>query len=398
MSTVDWVAIAEVLTVGEAFGDDHPVPSETLKRSVPTRKKPQPAEFSGTRDEAMEVCDALVRASIARAPADWNLAMGLSGGRDSRHLLLAAESVDRPVSRIVCSEHWLRAQNAADETSARMLAERIGLPLEIAPQARDRYAAEWNKNLEVNLETTNHSWVMSFSQHLGSERPLLDGLNGGALLGRDPLTTAWVRLNGTRPPSRDEALDHARRNLVRHPRRRIKTWLNSPRLTNSVWTEAEERFTDRFQGYLDYPNPFQAWMYLERTPRGIALSPYVLMNNDRVLCPYYEDEMIAFGLSLPWAFTCEATFQEDLIRRTYPQVASVPYAHELADLDSEDLVVDAEQEHRSLASIVPHLRGHVSDQWLESWMSPADSGRGNRRMVLMAQALAWEESGRPLPL
>ena len=250
----------------------------------------------------------------------------------------------------------------------------------------------------MNLGTLSHSWVLSFAAYLGNRDPLLDGLNGGALLGRDPLTVAWVRDHGLRPPTPAEALDHARQQLFLRNRRRIKMWLTSSRLSGAVWREAERRFTDRFRLYLEYRNPFQAWIYLERTPYGIALSPYVLMGNDRVVCPYYTDDMIEFGLSLPWEFTCDATFQEDLMRRRYPHVAQVPYSHQLVASDSQEAIVDTDRERRSLSEILPHLRGHVADDWLERMAQPMVDRRGNRRMVLVAQALAWEKAGKPEPL
>lgn len=250
----------------------------------------------------------------------------------------------------------------------------------------------------MNLGTLSHSWVLSFAAYLGNRDPLLDGLNGGALLGRDPLTVSWVRDHGPRPPSPDEALEHARQQLFLRNRRRIKSWLTSSRLNGSVWREAEQRFIDRFSTYLEYPNPFQAWIYLERTPCGIALSPYVLMDNDRVVCPYYGQGIIEFGLSLPWELTCDATLQEDLMRRRYPHVARVPYSHQLVASDSQHALVDTDRERRSLSEILPHLRGHVSDDWLERMAEPVVDRRGNRRMVLVAQALAWEREGKPAPL
>ena len=133
-SAIDWVAIAEVLTIGEAFGDDRPVVDEVTSRSVPSRSRPQPGSFLGSREEALDRCDDLVREGIAQTPSDWQFSMGLSGGHDSRHLLVAAEAEGRPVRRAVCAEHWTLARSAADSAAANALADRLGMPLEIAPR------------------------------------------------------------------------------------------------------------------------------------------------------------------------------------------------------------------------------------------------------------------------
>lgn len=398
-SVIDWVAIAEVLTAGEAFGDDYPVPGAPLPREIPIRHFRQPTEqFTGSWEQAQDTCDSLIRAAIERSPSHWDFAIGLSGGHDSRHLLLATRAVGRSVSRAVCAEHWQRASTAADTAAARLLAHRLGIPLEIASQSPDRYAAEWDKNLLVNLTSTNHSWVLALARHMGNAQPILDGLNGGGLMCRDPLTVSWVDRYGDACPSADQAVEHVRDILFRHPRRRVSAWLSSPRLTPSIWREAEDRLVERFRRYLDYPNPFQAWIYLERTRRAMALVPYVLMGNDRVLCPYYDEEVGSFGLSLPWDITCRREFQEQMLARIYPDVADVPLNHRIEVRQTEALSVDPEAERRSLARIVPLLDQHVNPDWLAKRYQPAVQGRGNRRMVLVAEALAWEDSGRPGPL
>jgi hypothetical protein len=168
----------------------------------------------------------------------------------------------------------------------------------------------------------------------------------------------------------------------------MAAWLDSPRLRRPVWQEAEERLEHRFRRYLDYPNPFQAWSYLEHTRTGIALAPYVLMGNDAVICPYYDPRLISFGLSLPWSMSSVPTFQEQMLARAYPDVASVPYAHELPR-EEFGLAVDASLEAVSWAHLAPLLRGHVK----EDNTSRTSDHPGSRRMVLLAQALAWEERG-----
>lgn len=397
MSVVDWVSVAEVLAAGEVFGEDNPIPGHHLERPVPDLDVPPPeSEFSGTAVEALDAIDALVRDVLAEVPSEWELALGLSGGRDSRHLLLAAQAVDRPIGQFVTAQHWNPGASQADTQGARALAEELGLPLEIVPGGQDRYAAEWEKNRRLGLRTLNHSWLLPMADHLAGQRALLDGLNGGALLGRDSLTRSWLESHGSRAPTSGEALDHIVRRLVRGPRRRITSWLPSSRIDSRVWKEVEERLRQRFERYTDYPNPFQAWSYLEHARRGTALAPYGLMGNDRVICPYFDPRVVALGLSLPWAISSRPNLQVDMISRIYPQVAHVPYANDL-EVGEHALTVDADAENVSWSRISRIIQGHVS----EDTMRQVELGRGwhgNRRIVMVAQALAWEEVGHAATL
>lgn len=387
---IDWVALTQVLASGECYGPDEPVPGHVLPRSAPELIVPFPAEeFSGTWQEALETVDALVRQVLEETPADVGFSLGLSGGRDSRHLLMAARAVDRPVVECVTAQHWKPGASSADVQGAQALASALGLSLEVLPLARDRWAAEWEKNRLLGLRTVNHSWLLPMVQRLGSERPLLDGLNGGNLLGRDALTRTWVERHGAQRPLPGEALDHAMRHLLRAPRKRLASWLKSPRIERAVWKEAEERLESRFRSYLDYPNPFQAWSYLEHTRKGIALAPYVLMGNDDVVCPYYDARVASFGLSLPWSISSRPDFQVDMLARAYPEVASIPYAHDFPR-EATSLDVDVAAEAESWQRVAPWLRGHVD----EDFIGRQPGTPGNRRMVLLAQALAWEQQGQ----
>jgi hypothetical protein len=393
MSVVDWVSVAEVLVVGEAAGDDEPIPGHRMTGQIPSLDIQRPNEaFAGSKDEALDTIDALVKRAINGMQPDEEVALGLSGGRDSRHLLLARHARGPANWRLLTAQHWNPAASLADLQGAKALADELRLDFDIVPSGRDRYAAEWEKNRRLGLRTLNHSWMLPMAARVPKGATLLDGLNGGNLLGRDSLTRSWVETHGTQAPSAGAALDHVIRRLVRAPRKRVKAWLVSPNVNETVWREVEERVEERFLRYVDFPNPFQAWSYLEHTRRGIALAPFVLMEASNVVCPYFDPDVVSFGLSLPWNISSQPTLQVDMLSRLYPQVAHVPYAHDFDRTDGR-LDLDVEAEEVSWKRISPVLNGHVTENVINRTGASGHGWHGNRRVVLVAQALAWEERG-----
>jgi asparagine synthase (glutamine-hydrolysing) len=397
-AVVDWVGVAEVLILGETIGDDLPIPGHRLPRAVPRLDVPPPVEtFAGSAAEAMHTCDALIRDVISAAPADWEFDLGLSGGRDSRHLLLAAQATGRRIAGCVTAQHWNPDSSNADVQAAGMLAHALDLSVDVVPQVGDRFLAQWNKNRILGLRTRNHSWVLPMAAHLGARRPLIDGVNGGNMFGRDSLTMSWLSKNGFTRPTPEQAVDHVIQQKFTTARRRMKGWLTSPRLSREIWQETRQRIVDRFTRYLDYPNPFQAWSCLEHTANGIALAPYVLMDNDRVLCPYFDPTVVTFGLSLPWEISANPDFQQQMLTDIYPKVAHIPYSHEIRQA-APPLQFDAVSEAQSWAHILHEVSGHVHESAFNAEGPRPDGIHGNRRLVLLAQALRWERQGRPSDL
>ncbi|MFM9134786.1 MAG: hypothetical protein ACKOT0_05030 [bacterium] len=150
--------------------------------------------------------------------------------------------------------------------------------------------------------------------------------------------------------------------------------------------------------------PLQAWWILERARRGTSLLPLSLISSRRTVVPYFTPAMLSFALSLPWEISSDERFQDILLAEEYPDVADIPYAYELARSGDEPEPSDGPPEldhvaeERSWEIVLRALHGHANPAFIAARESPSDTGRGNRRMVLFAQALEWEAgNARPYP-
>lgn len=188
---LDDAALAVFLRIGEFLGDDTPfryvraVPPaarltwEEGRVTIESSRAVLPLRDIG-RDAAIDDYIEVFRAAMAKEPVDPSRTLiPLTGGRDSRHILLELHAAGL---RTPCAT--ARADPSTpneDIIVAAAVAEAAGVP-HIGIDIGDRYTDEIEKNLRTSLCTFEHFWVTPLIRHVASRSLVIyDGIAGDTL-------------------------------------------------------------------------------------------------------------------------------------------------------------------------------------------------------------------------
>ncbi|HYM25622.1 MAG TPA: asparagine synthase-related protein [Vicinamibacterales bacterium] len=332
---LDESALAVFLRVGFFVGDDTPFvgiraapPGGSLEwndghvhvRSGWTR----PVASDASRDDAIDRFAAMFADSIERRlnATTGPVAVPLSGGHDSRHILFAlCEAGCRP-DRAVTVEPYPPSQ-ADDVPLARALAERLGLPHVVVPRRGDRVAAESDKNALTSFCADEHVQFLPLRGHFErAPATLFDGLGGDVLSQSGRLEP---RLNAL-------FADHRVRDVA-------ETILGDanviePALNALLTADARRRFSreravsrvaEEAAKYADDPNPIASFFAASRMRREIALAPCAMLDvATAVWLPFLDAPLASFLLGLPFGLVRDRRLHTDLLARRYPRFNGVP--------------------------------------------------------------------------
>ncbi len=135
---------------------------------------PLPLPREMTRDEAVDAYIPLFREAVRRrlptgAPGAPELVMPLSGGRDSRHILLELVALGcRPGFCLTVRHHLPRVDQ--DAQFAAELAEALGLPQVVLDQTEPRLLAEQRKNLRTSFCSDEGTAFLALGDYLETHR------------------------------------------------------------------------------------------------------------------------------------------------------------------------------------------------------------------------------------
>lgn len=374
-ASLDWPAIAIQLAFGGFVEDDTPyvgikaLPLRTTLSWSQGRLIVEQRTFEIPRltlgyDEAKRRYLSTFREAVQRTLPVEGFALGLSGGRDSRHILLQLLDLGIEPTQLTTSGHYL-AGSDPDTMGATMVAERARFPITLVKPDPDRIRSELVKNELTEFASLAHSWGLQLGSAFTGQSVLYDGMNGGALFGRSPFVSALSDVSG-RPPHDVPGIAAAviERWFDRIIGRVEALFVESP-LPESVLEEARHRIEAALWNYEDAPSPARAFHYFNHTGRTIGLFTYGLMNADRVLCPFDDSEMVRLGLGLPWPISHNPRLQTEAIRDAFSQYADIPFAEEItgtassahwdreAESETASGILD-EQERLDLPALEPH--------------------------------------------
>lgn len=332
---LDTDAIAVFLTVGFYVGSDTPfkairaLPAAAELRwrdgrlHIGRRVQPSPSrENDLSRPAAVRQAAELVRNAVRRVLPDEEEAylFSLSGGHDSRHLLLELLDAGRPPRRCVTSHHHPHVWGG-DVPYAADVARSLGLQHEIVTPGRF-VAAEWHKNRMTSYCADEHAWYTAVTQAFeGRTRRSYDGLNGVQL--RAPLfrSKKLERLHDER------RWDAFAANLGRRHK-------GAPRYAPLIAPDMDVHFgPDRaalriredLELYVGHPHPFNAWRLANRTVRELNLpSTAMLTGVPAVHTPFMDAELVDLIASLPPGIV-DDPFHDDVMADRFPDAHALPY-------------------------------------------------------------------------
>lgn len=351
---LDWDALAVFLRLGFFLGEDTPlrairaVPPGAVFHWSPAglvvRGRPPgwPETRHLDRAVALRTYQDLFAEAVRRRRPEGPFALPLSGGRDSRHILLElcrqgfkpdlTATVDLPQS--------------TDGHVAAAVAAELGLRHLRVAAPRPSPALERRKNVETHFCADEHAWILPLRDTLqGRCDTLYDGIGGDVLsagLFLDPDALALFRrcsphaprgaphaeCEGYTPPPGTTALADLARTLFarEHPVPVVPRLLNAEAARKLGEDRAVERLTAELRRHVDAPNPCGSFFFWNRTRREIALSPFSIFSRFRVFVPFLDHDVVDFLTGLPAEMFLDHTFHDQAIAQAYPQWAHLPYA------------------------------------------------------------------------
>jgi len=330
-------ALAVFMRLGHFVGEDTPYehvhmlpPNSRLtwtegRATVEHGPRPAPKRQAGTFDQAVEgYRHYFARAIARRAPPEAGFDLALSGGRDSRHILFELLAQGHRPARTVTVRPYPPLDHE-DHRTAQRIARELGLEHHGVDHHPSHHAALL-KDIELtSMCSGSHAWLLPLATHLKEHGTtcIYDGLAGDVLSGG--LQISHDRLQLIREGRTTELARALLPNATRD--RFLDACFRKPLTTAIPRALAVERLATELERHLEQPSPLVSAIFWNRTRRGIALLPFsVLAHVDTVYCPYLDHDLFDFLIGLDPEHTLDNRLHDEVIRRSYPELAHLPYA------------------------------------------------------------------------
>lgn len=262
----------------------------------------------------------LFRSAVRRRlPSDENFALTLSGGRDSRHILLELCEAGHKPKVCLTVGSYLYLKNEELE-SASSLAHALNVNHVVLSQTGSLFSLECRKNEKTNFCADEHEWILTAADYLqGQVQTVYDGLGGSLFCDGFGLTTERQAIcNSGR-------MDHLAIDLLADESA-LRVFKASA-LKHISRELALQRLQTELLKHAEAPNPISSFYFWNRTRREVALSPYRIFNQYKtVFSPFTDQILTDFLSSIPASMVLDHTLHNDTIARAFPKVANIPYA------------------------------------------------------------------------
>ena len=286
------------------------------------------------RDAAVDGFIEMFRRAMRRRPPKGNdIVVPLSGGRDSRHIIMelcASGAAQAAPTRAVTIPRY-PPRPTEDERLAPIIARELGVPHTLLHQTTSAFLPELRKNWETHLCADEHAWYVAMVDCLeGRATTIYDGLGGALSVPNRFLSRETMELiEGGRFRELASkilgALSRSGEGFLRTVVRR--EWRERLSLDVAIDRLAEELALHRHAA-----DPVKSFNFWTRIRRELALTPYALMRNiPTVYSPYLDCELYDFLSSLPPEVMSPAlsasdkSFHSEAVLRGYPRHAHIPF-------------------------------------------------------------------------
>jgi asparagine synthase (glutamine-hydrolysing) len=350
---LDLDALSVFVRIGFFVGAD--TPFQSIRAVVPGPLPRRRLEIR--RSEAVDGFIDLFRQSIRRRLPSEPFVMPLSGGRDSRHILLELRDAGRPPAACVTVRHFPPRAND-DEAIARDVCTALAIEHRTIAQPAGRASLERRKNLATHLCTDEHAQFVVLAEHLRAHpRETYDGI-AGDVLSQSTYLRPDVHTLFARGDFRGVAayvLDGYGITMSEPALARVL----APEFARELTRErALARLTAEIATHADAPNPIGSFFLSSRTRREIALAPYGLMRDLIVYAPYLDRDLYDFLSALPADMVMDRTLHTDAIARGWPQLAALPYERKGLKVE------DRWEQRKTAASLLAAVARHRTRPYL----------------------------------
>jgi asparagine synthase (glutamine-hydrolysing) len=294
-----------------------------LKHELPRRPR-----LTLGRDEAVERYVGLFRSAMRRRmPKAGRVVVPLSGGQDSRHILL--ELMEGGCAPRCVTARYYPPRGTPDAEVAVQITKALGLEHRILDQPTSQLETTMRHHVATNFCTlTPSSFLLSVGDFLRAEADVVyDGIGGDVMSAGLFLNPARVRRfgEGRLEELADDLLATFNggagfdRMLTQALRPR-----SGKRFSRGL---AVKRLARELERHTEMANPLSSFCFFNRTRRDMALLPFrAYAGVPTVHCPYLDGSLYDFLSSLPAELLLDHSFHADTIARAFPRFAGLPYA------------------------------------------------------------------------
>jgi asparagine synthetase B (glutamine-hydrolysing) len=268
--------------------------------------------------------DLFRQAMKRRLVTDRRVVLPLSGGKDSRHILLELGRLGHPPNLAITID----LRNSNDAEVARQVASAYGIAQFIVPETELSLQAYLRLQRETSFNLSREIAFFAMADHLKEKDVIYDGIGGDVLSAGLFLTKELLEVfasgdwsetaNRLFPPQIDEALAH-----LLQPEQ-------CQRFSRGV---AVERLSQELPRHRHAANPVGSFVFWNRTRRSIAAVPLCIMAKEEriVFTPYLDDELFDFLSALPASLLLDHQFHTKAIQRSFPDAGAVAFSEKKAD-------------------------------------------------------------------
>ena len=279
-----------------------------------------------SRDDAVDGMISLFGQAVRRilTHCDGPIVLPLSGGRDSRHILLELLHQGRAPEACVTFHHNGYAFNS-EAQAARALCQRAGIAHDVLGYARPRLADATRAMALTGLCADEHAQMMPLHDYFAQRDVIgFDGIAGDILTNPDDWADDFYKL-AEKGDYRGIALGMIKGHggvISRSEWGQGAGPVYSPGRDDEVLDHMGRAIAQ----YADAPDPYQMFWMFHRTRREINFVPQAILSPARqVFTPYLDPEFARFCLSLPYSVTKDQMLHDDAIARGFPEMSDIPY-------------------------------------------------------------------------
>lgn len=327
----DDAGLAVFLRIGFFIGDDTPFKAI---RTVPPAARfewreghlqvagayAKSKQQSLTRTEAVDGYVSLFQTAIRRRlPPREDFAVPISGGRDSRHILLELCAAGYQ-PKFCVTFHRFPPRVHEDVAVATELTRALGLRHVVLGQPRSQLRTELRKNLETSFCSDEHASYVAMIDYLrGRATIVYDGFAGGMFSGsQNNVAVERAILFDSR-----RFADLAR-NMLGRKETSLAKLLQPHQYGRFGHDLAVDHLVTELEKHADAPNPWRSFFFWNKGRRENALAPYSMITRAaQVHTPYLDHDLYDFLTSLP--STISQGLHTETIRQAHPRFADIPY-------------------------------------------------------------------------
>lgn len=333
---LNWSALAVFHRLGHFVGDDTPfedvhfLPPNTtlswadgrLELSTGPIHLGRAIDAGASFDDTVDRYVALFAQAIARRLPDSDaFAVPISGGRDSRHILLELAKQGHVPQSCLTVKYRPPATNE-DTRIARLLTQRLGIR-HVEIEKPDSFFQATLKDVHLtNHCGGGHGWVLPVASHLaGDVSTSYDGLAG------EVVSAGFLQSPEKAKLFRAQRLDDLAHLLLSEGRGEALRHVLSADVCSSIPLGlAVRRMTAELERHADQPNPVRSFVFWNRTRRCVASIPFSIMHQvSNVHVPYLDHELFDFLFALDASVVDGNRLHDETIRRAYPEFADIPF-------------------------------------------------------------------------